>query len=84
MRLYQVYTYDYGNSLNCQHQRAWAADWCAWKLAWKWSERDRKHGTDGWRLMWVKDPWAGYPGWAWGPYSTEAYSYVVPVEVTVP
>ena len=84
MRVYHVYTEEYLSQIEGIHQRAWAADWHAWKLAVKYFASDIKYDTQGWRIMWVRDPWAGYPGWAWGPYSTEAASYVVPVEVTVP
>ena len=85
MRIYHVYTYDFMDSVMCMHQRAWMADWCAWKLAVKYFEGDLNHG-DGpeWCVRWVSEPWAGPPGWAFGPHSSEAYSYAVPVKVEVP
>ena len=86
MRIYGVYTCDVMlDVLDTYHQREWAADWHAWKLAWDWSEKDRKYAEGPeWRLTWIANPWAGHPGWGFGPYASEAYSYVVPIKVTVP
>jgi hypothetical protein len=84
VKVYYVYTEEYLSQVECIHQRAWMADWCAWKLAWNYFEGERRHDPESWRLMWVSEPWAGPPGWAFGPHSSEAYSYAVPVKVEVP
>lgn len=85
MKIYQVYTDDFIDMMMCQHQRAWMADWCAWKLAVKYFEKDTKHAEGPeWCVRYVSKPYHGYSGWAFGPYASEAYSYAVPVKVDVP
>lgn len=85
MRVYFVYTDDMISHAEGIHQRAWAADWHAYKLALKYFAKDTQWAESAmWCVRWVAEPWAGYPGWAFGPYASEAFSYVVPVKVEVP
>jgi hypothetical protein len=85
VKIYAVYTEEYLSDIQGMHQREWAADWHAYKLAVKYFEKDTLHAeSEEWCVRWVSEPWAGYPGWAFGPYASESYSYVVPVGVTVP
>jgi hypothetical protein len=86
LKIHGVYTCDdMLDSLETYHQRAWAADWEAWKLAVTYFAKDTKYSEGPeWCVRWVADPWAGPPGWAFGPYASEAYSYTLWTEVTVP
>lgn len=76
MRLYQVYTYDPLEFLEGVYTREWAADWHAWKVAFDQNTINR--------VWWIEEPWAGPKGWGFTPDSAEAYSYVIPLNVTVP
>lgn len=83
MKVFHVYAEDYNAKLVAIHQREWTADWAAYKEACKYSNTPLG-ATPEFGPRYISNPIWGHPGWGFGPYSDEAYTYVVPVKVQVP